>query len=347
MKKSILFLACASLLAGSAAAQDAKTLFDQGKAAIEKYDKMNSEYMILKAKDPNAADATATERAGYLMEGIKLLNQALPLDTVIEVDKKTGEVKIDKKTGKPKFKVKYSKDIQDMLVSHTNDLVVAGNSLLQANDFANSFVAYGAFMDAINNPLAKERGIAYEEASIAEILFYQGYSAYQTKDFKNGYKVFDEAIRRGYKENSVVDYKNSCVANIIQALVDANNFSEANSYCDNLLSTDASGFNYDMKGFVVEREKNDVLAAEEYYKKSMDLGFANGIFDYGRLLFTKAQKYIDANPDKTTAELAPTLTPMLQQAKDVLTKANEAAPESSAATLLGQIDYQLEQLGAK
>ena len=78
----------------------------------------------------------------------------------------------------------------------------------------------------------------------------------------------------------------------------------------------------------------------------MEAGFGNGIFDYGRSLFTKAQAYIEANPDKSNKELAPTLIPMLKEAKDVLVKAKEAAPESAAGAIVDQLDYQLEQLGA-
>lgn len=346
MKKSILFLACASLLACNAAAQDAATLFNQGKEAIGKYDKLQSEFMLQQAKDATAKDATATERAGYLMDGIKLLQQALPLDTVLEVDKKTGEVKVDKKTGKPKFKVKYSQEIQDILVGHINDLGNVGDNFFQSNDFANAYVAYGAYADALNSPLAKQRNFVLADSIFGQILFMQAYSAYQIKDFHNGYALAKKSMELGFNKFGVGDVKNSCVANIVQNLADEKKFDEANAYCDKLLAVDPSGFMYDIKGFIVEREKG-MMAAEEYFKKSCELNFGNGVFDYGRVLFTKAQNYIDANPDKTSKELAPTLVPMLKDAAAVLTKAKEVAPETQAASILDQIDYQLEQLGAK
>ncbi|MCF0182325.1 MAG: hypothetical protein HUK11_08770, partial [Muribaculaceae bacterium] len=188
MKKSILILACASLLACNAAAQDAKTLFEQGKAALEKYDKMNADVMIQKAKDPNAGDAGAAERAAILMEGIDMLKKALPLDTVYEVNK-DGTPKIDKKTGAQKFKVKYSKQIQDLLVGHINDLGNVGDSFFQSNDFKNAFVAYGAYADALNSPLAKERNFVLADSVFGQILFMQGYAAYQIQDFNAGYEL--------------------------------------------------------------------------------------------------------------------------------------------------------------
>lgn len=346
MKKSILFLACASLLSCSAVAQDVTELFTKGKEAISKYDKMAADLMMAKAKDPNAADANAGERATLLMEGLKYLNQALPLDTVLEVDKKTGEVKIDKKTGAPKFKVKYSKEIQDILVGHINDLGTVGDSYFQSNDFNNAFIAYGAYADALNSPLAKERGYQLADTIFGQILFMQAYSAYMIKDFQSGYEIAKKSMSLGFNKFGVGDVKNSCVANIVQGLVNDKKFAEANAYCDKLMATEESGFLYDIKGFVVEQESG-IVAAADYFKKSMELGFGNGVFDYGRYLFTKAQNFIDANPNKTSKELAVELVPMLKDASAVLNKAKEVAPETSAASIIDQIDYQLEQLGAK
>jgi len=348
MKKSILFLACASLLAGSAVAQDAATLFTQGKDAIDKYDKLQSEVMLAKAKDPNAADTNAAERAGYLMDGIKLLKQALPLDTVIEVDKKTGEPKIDKKTGAPKFKVKYSQQIQDLLVNHINDLGNVGDNFFQTNDFANAFVAYGAYADALNSPLAKERNFVLADSIFGQILFMQAYSAYQIKDFQSGYDLSKKAMALGFNKFGVGDVKNSCVANIVQNFINDKKYAEANAYVDGVAATDNSGFLQDIKGFVVEQE-NGLAAAEQYYKKAIELDpkFGNSYFDYGRCLVDQAQKIIDANPSATNKELAPKLTPIYKQALEVLGKAKELAPDTQAGRLIDAIDYQLEQLGAK
>ncbi|MBQ0068390.1 MAG: hypothetical protein KBT09_01350 [Bacteroidales bacterium] len=346
MKKLILLVACASLLSSSAIAQDVTELFTKGKEAIAKYDKLAGDLMLAKTKDPNAADATANERAALLMEGLNYLNKALPLDTIIEVDKKTGEPKIDKKTGQPKFKVKYSKEIQDMLVGHINDLGNVGDNYFQANDFANAYVAYGAYADALNSPLAKERNYILADTVFGQILFMQAYSAYQIKDFENGYALSKKAMALGFNKYGVGDVKNSCVANIVQNFVNEKKFDAANAYVDKLLAAEPTGFLYDIKGFVVEQEKG-IADAAEYFKKSMEAGFGNGVFDYGRSLFTKAQAYIEANPDKSNKELAPTLVPMLKEAKAVLEQAKVAAPESAAGAIVDQLDYQLEQLDAK
>ena len=347
MKKSILILACASLLACNAAAQDAKTLFEQGKAALEKYDKMNADVMIQKAKDPNAGDAGAAERAAILMEGIDMLKKALPLDTVYEVNK-DGTPKIDKKTGAQKFKVKYSKQIQDLLVGHINDLGNVGDSFFQSNDFKNAFVAYGAYADALNSPLAKERNFVLADSVFGQILFMQGYAAYQIQDFNAGYELSKKAIKLGFNKFGVGDVKNSCIANIVQNYINDKNYAEANAYVDRVIADENSGFMQDIKGFVVEQEKG-LAEAEPYYKKAMELdaNFGNGYFDYGRCLVDQAQKIIDANPTATNKELAPKLVPIYKQAVEVLGKAKELAPDTAAGRLIDAIDYQLEQLGAK
>ncbi len=343
MKKSILFFACASMLAGSASAQDVVTLFNQGKDAIAKYDKMEADFQLAKVKDPNAADVTATERANLIVEAVDILNKALPLDTIIEVDKKTGEPKIDKKTGQPKFKVKYSKEIQDLLVSHIPGLGSAGDAFFQANEFEKAYSAYGAYAKALKSDLAKERGYVVPDKDFGNILFMQGYAAFQIKNYASGYELTKKAMELGFDQYGVGDVRNACIANIVQNYVNDKKFDEANAYVDKLIPAENNGFIYDIKGFVVEQEKGHDAAAE-YFKKSMGMGFGNAYFDYGRCLVNKAKAYIDANPDKNDKELAPVLIPLFEEAASVLREAKEKAPDSQAASLLDNIEYQLENL---
>ena len=96
MKKIFLFVACASLMVMGAQAQTAEELFKAGKAEFDKYDKLFGEYTLAHGQNPDAPDATLAERSAALMTGFDLLQKALPLDTVIEVNK-DGTPKIDKK----------------------------------------------------------------------------------------------------------------------------------------------------------------------------------------------------------------------------------------------------------
>ncbi len=346
MKKSILLLACASLLTGSVAAQDAATLFFQGKDAIAKYDDLQSKAILNQAA--GKADSTAIERAGYLMEGIKLLEQALPLDTVFEVDKKTGEPKIDKKTGKPKFKTKYSKDIQDLLVGHIADLGNAGNSYLQTEDYANAYDAYDAYVKALTSNLAKERNLALPDSVIGEIRFFQGYSAYMTKDYGKSYAALNESMQLGYDDNNVGAFKNSCVANIVQSYLDEKNYTDAYTYVDGIIATDNSGFIQDIRGFVVEQDKGQEAAIEVYKQAiEVDPNYGNSYYDYGRCLYAKAQAIIDANPEASNEELAPKLAPIYKEAIGVFETAEKLSPELESTRFIDDINYKLELLGAK
>ena len=251
MKKIFLFVACASLMVMGAQAQTAEELFKAGKAEFDKYDKLFAEYTLAHGQNPDAPDATVGERAASLMNGFDLLQKALPLDTIIEYNK-DGSPKIDKKTGKPKFKTKYSKDIVALLSGHINDVLNVGNAGLMGSDFATSYKAFKFFSQLIGSPLTE--GVQFEQATLADVAFYEGYSAYQLKDYNGAFNAFKNAISKGYTENQVVDFKNSCLANIIQGFCDTKDYDSANAYIDKAIADDpGSALLYDMKGFVVEQ----------------------------------------------------------------------------------------------
>ena len=310
MKKIFLFVACASLMVMGAQAQTAEELFKAGKAEFDKYDKLFAEYTLAHGQNPDAPDATVGERAASLMNGFDLLQKALPLDTIIEYNK-DGSPKIDKKTGKPKFKTKYSKDIVALLSGHINDVLNVGNAGKEA--------------------------------------VYEGYSAYQLKDYNGAFNAFKNAISKGYTENQVVDFKNSCLANIIQGFCDTKDYDSANNYIDKAIADDpGSALLYDMKGFVVE-QKDGLLAAEQYYEKAteVDATFPNGFFDLGRVIYDKAEKIIEENPKATNAELKPKLVPLYNKALPLFKKANELDPASEktqSKRFIEDIEYKLDLL---
>lgn len=346
MKKFFLFVACASFMVMGAQAQTAEDLFKAGKAEFDKYDKLLGEYFMTHQKDQNAPDPTGAERSAALLKGFDLLQKALPLDTVVETNK-DGTPKIDKKTGKPKFKTKFSKDIVPILTSHVNDILNAGNVGLQANDYAAAFKAFNFYRQVVNSPIGADSKVDPE--TMGEVSFYEGYAAYQLKDYEAGYSAFKEAIKNGYKENQVVDFKNSCIANIIQGFVDAKEYDKAINYVDKSIVEDPnSGLLQDMKGFVVE-QKDGLLAAEEYYRKATeaDTNFSNGFFDYGRVIYEKAEKIIEDNPKATNAELKPKLVPLYNQALPLFKKAQELDPQNTNTQIkrfIDDIEYKLDLL---
>ena len=323
MKKIFLFVACASLMVMGVKAQTAEELFNAGKAEFARYDKLFGEYTLTHGQNPDAPDPTIGDRSKALMSGFELLQKALPLDTIIEYNK-DGSPKMDKKTGKPKFKTKYS-----------------------SNDFATSYKAFKFFSQLVGSSLTE--GVQFEQATLADVAFYEGYSAYQLKDYDGAYNAFKNAISKGYTENQVVDFKNSCLANIIQTFCDSKNYDGAFVYIDKAIADDpTSALLYDMKGFVVE-QKDGLAAAEAFYKKAteVDATFPNGFFDLGRVIYDKAEKIIEDNPKATNADLKPKLVPLYNEALPLFKKANELDPKSEktqSKRFIDDIEYKLDLL---
>lgn len=346
MKKIFLFVACASLMVMGVKAQTAEELFKAGKAEFEKYDKLFGEYTLAKGQNPDAPDPTIGERATALMNGFELLQKALPLDTIIETNK-DGSPKIDKKTQKPKFKVKYSKDIVDLLTGHINDVLNVGNAGLMGNDYATSLKAFRFFNALVNSPITK--GLQFDASTLGDVAFYEGYSAYQMKDFDGAFKAFNSAISKGYTENQVVDFKNSALANIIQNFCDSKNYGDAIKYIDNAIADDSkSALLHDMKGFVIE-QRDGIEAAEACYRTATEIDptYPNGFYDLGRVIYERAEKIIEANTKATNAELAPKLVPLYNQALPLFKKAVELDPKSEKTQpkpYIENIEYKLDLL---
>ncbi len=347
MKKFFLFVACASLFVMGAKAQTVEELFNSGKAEFARYDKLFGEFTLAQQQNPNAPDPTIKERAAALMNGFEMLQKALPLDTIIETNK-DGSPKIDKKTGKPKFKTKYSKDIIALLSGHINDVLNVGNAGLMSNDFATSFKAFKFFRTLVGSSLTE--GVQFDPQTLADVSFYEGYSAYQLKDYNGAYNAFKSAIDKGYTENQIVDFKNSCLANIIQDYCDNKKYEDAIAYVDKAIVGDpSSALLYDMKGYIVE-QKDGLDAAEQYYKKAVDLDktFPNGFFDLGRVLFARGEKIIEDNPSATNAQLAPQLLPIYDKALPLFKKAQELDTDGTktpqAKRFVEDLEYKIEIL---
>ena len=142
MKKTILLLACASMLAGSAYAQsDVESLYKSGKEAFAAYDKDFAKTQLNQPVDTAAM-------LGNLMKGFQDFEAALPLDSV-----KTN--KIDKKTGLPKVKTKYSKEMVALMAGHIGDLTAAGNMYYTSKQYAEGAYAFGRYCELIQSPMAK------------------------------------------------------------------------------------------------------------------------------------------------------------------------------------------------
>ena len=332
-------------LENAESAGDVLTWYTAGKAAFGLYDQL---YKLKILGQPVEEEMMN----GALTAGFEFYQKALPLDSIVEVDKKTGAPKLNS-DGTKKVKTKYSKEIIGALTSHLGDIANAGNQFLQNSDWANAAEAFGNYADLTRSAFAIANGVAVPDSTLSQVRFFQGYSQYQIQDFANAYDSFSKARKLGYTENNIVDFQTSSLANMVQGMLDSNEFDKANNFIDNAIAADPmNGTLHDIKGFTVELQNNDVSAALPYYRKAteVDPTYANAFFDVGRCLYLMAQKIIDDNPNATNKELVPKLKPIYDEAIPFLKKAvelNTNPDDKKAQGVLDDILWKFEVMGVK
>ena len=323
-------------------AGDVLTWYTAGKAAFGLYDEM----FKMKLLQPDAVDNNMMNEA--LSAAYMFYQNALPLDSVVEVDK-NGAPKLNK-DGSKKIKTKYSKEIIGALISHMGDIANAGNVYLEASDWENATNAYGNYADIARSAFAIANGVAPADSVLSQVRFFQAYSQYQIQDFANAYENFSKARKMGYTDNNIVEFQTSSLANMVQAMLDKNEFDKAKNFIDNALKADPMNATlHDIMGFTMEL-KDGIDAALPFYRHAteVDPTYPNSFFDVGRCLYLQAQKIIDDNPTATTKQLIPKLKPIYDEAIPYLKKAIELDPENSKPqTVLDDILYKFEMMGVK
>ena len=321
-------------------AQDVLTWYTAGKAAFGLYDELYKMKIMQQPVDDNMMNEILSSAYAFYME-------ALPLDSVVEVDKKTGMPKLNS-DGTKKVKTKYSKEIIGALTSHMGDIAAAGNTYLQNSDWENAANAFGNYAELATSDFAIKNGVAAADSVISQVRFFEGYSLYQIQKFAEAYESFTKARKLGYTDNNIVDFQTSSLANMVQGMLDKNEYDKANAFIDNALKGDPmNGTLHDIKGFTIEL-KDGVDAALPYYRKAVEVApdFANAHFDVGRCLYLQAQKIIDDNPNATNKELVPKIKPIYDEAIPFLKKASELNPnDTKAKNVLDDILYKFEVMG--
>jgi len=324
-------------------AKDVLTWYTAGKAAFGLYDEMYKMKLMQQPIDDN-------DMAEALTAAYSFYQQALPLDSVVEMDK-NGMPKLNK-DGSKKVKTKYSKEIIAALTSHLGDIANVGNIFLQKNDWAKAAAAFGNYADLASSKFAIEQGVAAPDSILSEVRFYQGYSQYQVQDYENAYYSLDKARKLGYTDNNIVDFQTSALANMVQGMLDKNEYDKANNFIDNALKADPmNGTLHDIKGFTTELVSG-VEAALPFYRKAVEVApdYANAFFDVGRCLYLQAQKVIDDNPNMTDKDLFPKIKPIYDEAIPFLEKAiklNTNPDDKKAKNVLDDILYKFELMGVK
>ena len=323
-------------------AGDVLTWYTAGKAAFGLYDELYKLKLMQQPVDENMMNEVLSGAYEFYL-------QALPLDSVVEVDKKTGMPKLNS-DGTKKVKTKYSKEIIGALTSHMGDIAGAGNTYLQASDWEHAADAFGNYADLATSDFAIKNGVAAADSVISQVRFFQAYSQYQMQKFAEAYENFTKARKLGYTDNNIVDFQTSSLANMVQGMLDKNEFDKANDFIDNALKGDPSnGTLHDIKGFTIEL-KDGVDAALPFYRKAVEVDptYANAYFDVGRCLYLQAQKIIDDNPNATNKELVPKIKPIYDEAIPFLQKASELNPDDNKAkNVLDDILYKFEVMGVK
>lgn len=323
-------------------AGDVLTWYTAGKAAFGLYDELYKMKLMQQPVDENMMNEVLSGAYEFYL-------QALPLDSVVEVDKKTGMPKLNS-DGTKKVKTKYSKEIIGALTSHMGDIAGAGNTYLQASDWEHAADAFGNYADLATSDFAIKNGVAAADSVISQVRFFQAYSQYQMQKFAEAYENFTKARKLGYTDNNIVDFQTSSLANMVQGMLDKNEFDKANDFIDNALKGDPSnGTLHDIKGFTIEL-KDGVDAALPFYRKAVEVDptYANAYFDVGRCLYLQAQKIIDDNPNATNKELVPKIKPIYDEAIPFLQKASELNPDDNKAkNVLDDILYKFEVMGVK
>jgi tetratricopeptide (TPR) repeat protein len=182
------------------------------------------------------------------------------------------------------------------------------------------------------------------------VRFFEGYSLYQIQKFAEAYDAFTKARKLGYTDNNIVDFQTSSLANMVQGMLDKNEYDKAFAFIDNALKADPkNGTLHDILGFTTEL-KDGVDAALPFYRKAteVDPTYANAFFDVGRCLYLQAQKIIDDNPNATNKELVPKIKPIYDEAIPFLEKASQLNPDDTKAkNVLDDILYKFEVMGVK
>ena len=188
-------------------ANDVFTWYTAGKAAFGIYDEMYKMKIMQQPVDDKMMNQA-------LSAGFEFFQKALPLDSVVELDK-AGAPKLNK-DGSKKVKTKYSKEIISALTAHMGDIANAGNVYLGASDWENAAHAFGNYADIASSPFAIANGVAAADSTLSQVRFFQGYSQYQIKDYADAYENFTKARKLGYTDNNIVDFQTSSLANIVE-----------------------------------------------------------------------------------------------------------------------------------
>lgn len=341
MKKSFMLLAGALMLAGSAFAQNpAEALFKSGKAAFDAYDK------DLAVMQMSSDKVDKIQMAANLMKGFADLEQALPLDSVKQLNK-DGSVK--------KIKTKYSKDIVAMLSGHINDLLTVGDNFYQEEKHADASAVYGKYCQLIKSPMAIENKVPQPADTImGQIYFMKGLCDYNTQSDLAAFEAFNQALKYGFSGAlfgvKTSDYKAACLARHLQGMIEKKDHAGAYGLLNSAMAAEPENAIYVcMLGDVLSNDSTkNTDEALNAYKKAITLNpnYSEALYRAGIGLWKKVQDYLNANPDATNDQARPVIVPLYEEALGYLETA-KANGQTGTDAYIENIKYALDFLKKK
>ena len=331
MKKLIFSVLCTSMAITCFAQNDAKTLFESGKAKMTKFD---NEQVKLQMRQPVDSAAMCEN----LMGGYEDLLKALPLDS-IRVTEKDGSPKIDKKTGKQQIKTKFSKDIVGLISGHHNDFAMVGSLYNENRDYANAAKAWEIYVSLPEAEFLGDKKPVLADSTVGMFAYYTGVMYYQVKDNEKAFDSFAKAIKKGYDTKEAQDMLKYESQMVVSSYLEAKNYDACEKFLDKAIADFPQEALFVMfKGIVLESKTDDIEKAIDLYKKAtkIDPTLAQAQYHVGRYYNNKAVNLMNAeeNANLNDAELSKVINPYCEQALPYLKKAVELDDTNSDAKRL-------------
>ena len=356
-----------SALTNAETKDDAKTWYVAGKANFAIYDKQQTAMMMKQPID------TAL-MGGSVVEGYKYFMDALPLDSVKQLEK-DGSYKLEK-DGSVKVKTKYSKEIVNTLVTRHEDFNRAGGLLYDSKRYKEAAEAWGIYSSLPYSGLAERSKFVVADTILGMTAYYQGIALWQAGDVNNAVGAFANARKLGYKHKEAYDYALSCAAQakdnvaivaiaeeaykefggkdiqylnvLINDKLSKEEFDDAETLINDALNVDANNAELlNLKGLIVENKGNEDAALDEFKKAiEIDNTLAQGYFNAGRIVMKKVVAQQKAMETMNRSDYAKAkeeiLIPLLKEALPYMERAYQLDDtNANAKRILSNIYYQL------
>ncbi|MCM1021579.1 MAG: tetratricopeptide repeat protein [Muribaculum sp.] len=350
---------------------DAKTWFVAGSIEFGDYDNQN-----LQKAAANKDKYDDTKMANALLAGYNYFMTAFPLDTVPEVDKKTGQPKLNK-DGSVKVKTKYSKDMVKKIVEHANEFASAGEVLYYAKDFKNAYAAWDIYTSLpFNKSLGDKAPAQYNDTIVGDFEYFKALAALQAQMYAESLAAFDKAISTTKNDPQTIDFAISAAAEskndakvieyaqignklhgdstvkyiniIINDKINNEKYDEAQQLLTRAIEISPNSPDlHDVLG-ILYQSQNKLEDARTCFEKavSLDPAGAKFQFDLGRVIFAQAAAISDSANNLPTAEYnklrEEKVDPILRQAIPYLeTALKDEEMMSEAKRILRSLYYSL------